>query len=173
MHHLSLSLSFCITTSTYFASRLPLDIVKMALKMPAATAPSIKQADTDNVPPRTRLLQNISTQSHLINQIFTSLSSSASASTSTAPTPLPTLYRALEDTTGELLRLRQDVAEHQELWARIEAKKKNVIDLERRVRGIMRTLERERSDLETMVQEGRDIMASVDKVEQSELSPNH
>jgi hypothetical protein len=148
-------------------------MVKMALNMPAATARSIKHADTDSVPPRARLLQNISTQSHLINQIFTSLSSSASASASTAPAPLPTLYRALEDTTGELLRLRQDVAEHQELWARIEAKKKNVIDLERRVRGIMRTLERERSDLETMVQEGRDIMASVDKVEQSELSPIH
>lgn len=142
----------------------------MALELPALAPSQGIKTDAATIPPRTRLLQNISTQTHLINQIFTSLSSSTSASTSAASTPLPDLYQALKNTTDELLRLREDVAVHQELWARIEAKKKNVIDLERRVRGIMRTLERERCELETMVQEGRDVISSVDKVEKSECA---
>jgi mediator of RNA polymerase II transcription subunit 4 len=139
----------------------------MALKLPETSLAGPSDISTDSIPPRTRLLQNITTQTHLINQIFTSLSSSSSLS-STAPNPLPALYQQLNDTAEELLRLRDEIAVHQELWARIEVKKRNVIDMEKRVRGIMRTLESERGDLETMVLEGREIMASVDKVETSE-----
>jgi len=114
-------------------------------------------------PPRTRLLTNLSTQSQLLDQFFTSLSSS-----STNPqSPLPHIYTLLKETTDDLLRLRKDVQAHQEVWTRIERKKKEVVDLERKSRALMRTLEGERRELDLMVKEGREIIESVDKVEKS------
>jgi hypothetical protein len=76
----------------------------------------------------------------------------------------------LKETTDDLLRLRKDVEAHQAVWSRIEAKKREVVDLERRSRGLMRTLELEREELGAMVKKGREIMESVDKVEKSKFS---
>ena len=53
------------------------------------------------------------------------------------------------------------------MWTRIERKKKEVVDLERKSRALMRTLEGERRELDLMVKEGREIIESVDKVEKS------
>jgi hypothetical protein len=115
------------------------------------------------LPPRTRLLLNLSTQSQLLDQFFTTLSTP----TSTTATQLPNLYQLLQETTNDLLALRKDVAAHQEVWARIEGKKKEVVDLEKRSRGLMRALKVESEELGVMVKEGKEIMASVDKVEKS------
>jgi len=117
-------------------------------------------------PPRTRLLTNLSTQSQLLDQFFTSLSSSSTNQQS----PLPHIYTLLKETTDDLLKLRKDVQAHQEVWTRIERKKKKVVDLERRSRALMRTLEGERRELDLMVKEGREIIESVDKVEKSMFS---
>ena len=114
-------------------------------------------------PPRTRLLTNLSTQSQLLDQFFTSLSSSSTNQQS----PLPHIYTLLKETTDDLLKLRKDVQAHQEVWTRIERKKKEVVDLERKSRALMRTLEGERRELDLMVKEGREIIESVDKVEKS------
>lgn len=73
----------------------------------------------------------------------------------------------MKETTDDLLRLRKDVQAHQEVWTRIERKKKEVVDLERKSRTLMRTLEGERRELDLMVKEGREIIESVDKVEKS------
>jgi hypothetical protein len=127
----------------------------MALDLP--------EASSSSTPPRTRLLTNLSTQSQLLDQFFTSLSSNST----TQQSPLPNLYSLLKETTDDLLKLRKDVQAHQEVWTRIERKKKEVVDLERRSRGLMRTLEAERRELDLMVREGREIMESVDKVEKS------
>lgn len=143
----------------------------MAIEVPNGPITS-----ADNVPPRTRLLQNLSTQSQLLNQIFSSLASSTSAQQtqtqqqSQQPNPLPLLYQVLDQTCTDLLALRKDVRAHQVVWERVERKKREVIELEKRTRVIMRTLERERSELETMVREGREVVASVDRVERSELA---
>lgn len=71
----------------------------------------------------------------------------------------------MEQTTSDLLKLRKDIREHQAVWARVERKKREVINLEKRTRGVMRTLEKERAELETMVREGREVIASADKVD--------
>ena len=49
----------------------------------------------------------------------------------------------------------------------MERKKKEVISLEKRTRAMMRDLEKERAELETMVREGREVISSVDKVDNS------
>jgi hypothetical protein len=115
------------------------------------------------LPPRTRLLLNLSTQSQLLDQFFTTLSNPTSANASS----LPNLYTLLQETTDDLLALRKDVVAHQEVWARIEKKKKEVIDLEKRSRGLMRALKVESEELGVMVKEGRTIIDSVDKVQKS------
>jgi hypothetical protein len=120
------------------------------------------------LPPRTRLLLNLSAQSQLLDQVFTTLSSPTSTNTS----QLPNLHQLLQETTNDLLSLRKDVAAHQEVWARIEKKKKGVVDLERRSRGLMRALKVESEELAVMVKEGREIMESVDKVAKSMSSVN-
>lgn len=143
----------------------------MAFDLPSASASIMP---LDNVPPRTTILANLSTQSQLINQIFNSLASPSSAQQQPhqqqQETPLPLLYQLLDQTSAELLRLRKEVRAHQAVWARVERKKREVIMLEKRTRGIMRTLEKERSELETMVREGKEVMESVDKVERG-MSP--
>lgn len=141
----------------------------MALDIPHLTMDRSPTASSSSQPPRQVALEIIRTQSQLLNQIFSSLASSSS-STSTQQqqaTPLPILYQLMEQTTYDLLKLRKDVRAHQEVWARVERKKREVIQLEKRTRGIMRTLERERAELDTMVKEGKDIIASIDKLEQS------
>jgi len=119
------------------------------------------------LPPRTRLLLNLSTQSQLLDQFFTTLSNPTSANASS----LPNLYTLLQETTKDLLALRKDVVIHQEVWARIESKKKEVVDLEKRSRGLMRALKTESEELGVMVKEGREVMDSVDKVQKSKCSP--
>jgi hypothetical protein len=115
------------------------------------------------LPPRTRLLLNLSTQSQLLDQFFSTLTNP----TPTNASPLPNLYTLLQETTNDLLALRKDVVAHQEVWARIERKKKEVVDLEKRSRGLMRALRVESEELGVMVKEGREIMESVDKVQKS------
>lgn len=115
------------------------------------------------LPPRARLLLNLSNQSHLLDQFFTTLTNPTSANASS----LPGLYALLQETTDDLLALRKDVVAHQEVWARIERKKKEVVDLEKRSRGLMRALKVESEELGVMVKEGREIMDSVDKVQKS------
>ena len=120
-------------------------------------------ASVNPLPPRTRLLLNLSTQSQLLDQFFTTLSNPTPANASS----LPNLYTLLQETTDDLLALRKDVVAHQEVWARIEKKKKEVVDLEKRSRGLMRALKVESEELGVMVKEGREIMKSVDKVQKS------
>jgi len=126
--------------------------------MTADLSPSVNP-----LPPRTRLLLNLSTQSQLLDQFFTTLSNPTPANASS----LPNLYTLLQETTDDLLALRKDVVAHQEVWARIEKKKKEVVDLEKRSRGLMRALKVESEELGVMVKEGREIMDSVDKVQKS------
>ena len=119
------------------------------------------------LPPRTRLLLNLSTQSQLLDQFFTTLSNPTSANA----TNLPNLYQLLQETTNDLLALRKDVQAHQEVWTRIEGKKREVVDLEKRSRGLMRALKVESEELGVMVKEGREIIHSVDKLEKGESHP--
>lgn len=71
----------------------------------------------------------------------------------------------MEQTTSDLIKLRKDIKEHQVVWARVERKKREVIGLEKRTKSLMRTLEKERSELETMVKEGREVVGSIEKVD--------
>jgi len=124
--------------------------------MTADLSPSVNP-----LPPRTRLLLNLSNQSQLLDQFFTTLTNPTPANASS----LPNLSTLLQETTDDLLALRKDVIAHQEVWARIEKKKKEVVDLEKRSRGLMRALKVESEELGVMVKEGREIMESVDKVQ--------
>lgn len=76
----------------------------------------------------------------------------------------------MEQTTSDLIKLRKDIRKHQDVWARVERKKREVMGLEKRTKGLMRTLEKERSELETMVKEGKEVVDSINKLDKR-MSP--
>lgn len=127
-------------------------------------------------PPRTLLLQNLTTQTHLLTQLFTHLSqSSSSSSTSStlsssligAPSNqsnlINQLYTFLRSTTDDMASIVQQVRQHQTAYTDFERQKKSVISLERQVRSLIHSLESSRSELEAMISEARETAKSLDR----------
>ncbi|KAK4687688.1 mediator of RNA polymerase II transcription subunit 4, partial [Tremellales sp. Uapishka_1] len=107
---------------------------------------------------RSALLSNLSTQTTLLTQLFTTLSQPSSSSTS-----LPSLYSSFQNTSADLSRLVEDVYDHQAKYRLMLEKKERVEALERRVRELLVSLEGDRSDLLGMVESSREVVKGIEK----------
>lgn len=124
----------------------------------SAPAPGQDRQDT---PIRSSLLLALTTQSVLLSELFASLP--------TGGNDVPALHSSLVASAANLDALSREAEAHQVQWAALLAQKAQVEALERKVRGLVRELERERVELEEMVDEGRKIVQSMDKAESSAL----
>ncbi|KAL1411149.1 hypothetical protein Q8F55_002099 [Vanrija albida] len=111
-------------------------------------------ADT---PIRSALLLALSTQSALLTELFTALPTNAG--------DVPGLHASLLQSSAALDALSRGAEEHQRRWARLQDKKREVEDLERRVRSLVRDLEGGRTELEAMVAEGGVVRENIDASE--------
>jgi mediator of RNA polymerase II transcription subunit 4 len=119
-----------------------------------------------STPPRTLLLQNLTSQTHSLQTLFSSLSSPTPN-----PTALSTSLASIQTSSVELEHLVQEVWYHQIAWQELERKKAEVIGLEARVRGLLRGLEGGRRELEGMVEEGREVRKSIEQSERGRSMP--
>lgn len=78
------------------------------------------------------------------------------------------LHSSLVSSVAQLDTLSAEVESHQAQWAALLAQKAEVEALERNVRSLVRDLQREKVELESMVEEGREIVKSIDKAGESE-----
>ncbi|WOO81462.1 Mediator of RNA polymerase II transcription subunit 4 [Vanrija pseudolonga] len=108
-------------------------------------------------PIRSALLLALSTQSALLNELFAALPSNSA--------DVPALYGSLVQSSAALDGLARDAEEHQRRWARLQDKKREVEDLERKVRSLVRDLEGGRTELEAMVSEGERVRDNIDASE--------
>jgi len=136
-------------------------------------------------PPRTALLQNLTSQSQFLLQLFTLLSSTAPLPTLPPPTPLPPsqlphpastsspatssnpisrLYSSLQTSTLELAHILDSVHAHQAAYRELDRQKLSVIGLEYQVHELVRSLETGRRELEVMVEDGKEVRKSIEKV---------
>ncbi|WVQ81396.1 hypothetical protein IAT38_003520 [Cryptococcus sp. DSM 104549] len=117
--------------------------------------------------PRTSLLQNLTTQSFLLNHLFSLLASppSASAAQSGQSPNISQVHAALQLSALDLSALVKEVEVHQDAWRRLVEKRKEVEGLERRVRGLVRRLEEGRVELEEMVEKGKKVQADIERSE--------
>ncbi|OCF35587.1 hypothetical protein I316_02642 [Kwoniella heveanensis BCC8398] len=151
---------------------------------PSSSIPSSSSSPSSAQAPRLSLLQNLSTQSILITQLFSLLSSGlppvspATITGSQLPNfnvnanasaqAIEQIYAAIQLSTLDLSGLVKETYEHQAEWQRFLAKKREVEGLEKRVRGVMRRLEACRGELEEMVEIGREVRRDI---ERSETNP--
>lgn len=117
-------------------------------------------APLSDPPIRTSLLLALTTQSALLTELFTALPSAVGDITG--------LYGSLVASATQLDSLARDAEAHQLAWMRLQAQKREVQDLEARVRGLVRELETGRVGLEAMVDEGRRIKEGIDASEKGE-----
>jgi hypothetical protein len=144
--------------------------------------------DPPSTAPHHALLDNLSQQSSLLTALFTHLSQPISSnpsplaippipsfpSTSSPSDPLNTIYAALAERERDLAGIVSRTYEHQAAYASLMRKRDEVSGLERRVRGLVKALERDRKELERMVQSGEEIRESIAKSEKGEwLRWNH
>ncbi|WVW79371.1 hypothetical protein I302_101339 [Kwoniella bestiolae CBS 10118] len=128
--------------------------------------PPPSNPSSSSLPPRQSLLQNLTTQSLLLTQLFTLLSYSSSNTPQTQG--IEQIYTALQLSTLDLSNLLRETYTHQEEYQKLLDKKQNLEKLEGRVRGIIRVLEADRVELEGMVERGRKVREGI---EQSEKNP--
>ncbi|RSH95027.1 hypothetical protein EHS25_000113 [Saitozyma podzolica] len=139
--------------------------------------------DLPSTAPHHALLDNLSQQSSLLTALFTHLSQPLSSnpsplaippipsfpSTSSPSDPLNTIYAALAERERDLAGIVSRTYEHQAAYASLMRKRDEVSGLERRVRGLVKALERDRKELEGMVQSGEEIRESIAKSEKDPL----
>jgi hypothetical protein len=138
--------------------------------------------DLPSTAPHHALLDNLSQQSSLLTALFTHLSQPLSSnpsplaipsipsfpSTSSPSDPLNTIYAALAERERDLASIVSRTYEHQAAYASLMRKRDEVARLERRVRGLVKALERDRKELAGMVQSGEEVRESIAKSEKGE-----
>ena len=123
-------------------------------------------SSTPSRPPRELLLANLSTQSNLVNQIFTIISNPpAPQPTLSSSHPVAQLYTSIGASVDELAGIVDGVWEHQSAWRNLERLKDQVRSLDRNVREVIGELEKGRIELESMVEEGRKVKESIDRAQ--------
>ncbi|WVR09046.1 hypothetical protein IAU60_006106 [Kwoniella sp. DSM 27419] len=133
-------------------------------------SPGSSSEPSSSLPPRTSLLQNLSTQSILLTQLF----SLVAAPSQGTPAPQTTgaieqIYAALQLSTLDLSSLVKEAHEHQAEWKRLQEQKAEVEMLEKRVRGLVQSLEHGRKELEGMVDKGRQVRSDIDRSERNPI----
>ncbi|WWC91200.1 uncharacterized protein L201_006142 [Kwoniella dendrophila CBS 6074] len=157
------------------------------------TAPNAEASTSTStlIPPRQALLQNITTQSILINQLFTLLGSSSSSSSlsGTNNTGLPSqgssgvqngniggmggveqIYHSLQLSTVDLSNLLKYTYKHQEEYKKVIEKKEKVELLEKKVRNLIKNLENDRIDLEELVENGKKVKSNIEQSEKNSIN---
>ena len=104
-----------------------------------------------SIPPRTALLRNITHQTHLLQTIFQSLSSSNTTAPQTSSQIIPESCSSLEGYTKEMQILVGELWDHQAAYRTMKRKEEQVRVLENRVKDLLTVLEEGRRELETMV----------------------
>ena len=115
------------------------------------------------LPPRNRLLTNLSTQSSLLTQLFTQISQRQQSAQPSLSNPTASTYTSLESSVDELGAIVKDLKAHQAAWARLEERRKEVKILEMEVRRVIGELESGRRELEGMVKQGMEVRETIEK----------
>lgn len=95
----------------------------------------------------TKLLANVNSQSQLLTQIFGSVAN---------PAAIPRLYSALASTTDDLAGLLEEARQHQRAHQAMLKQKAQVLAMEKQVRAMLVTLETGRSELQSLVNQGKE-----------------
>ncbi len=108
-------------------------------------------------PIRSSLLLALTTQSALLQELFSSLPSGGHDA--------PTLHAALVQSSATLDGLAAQAEDHQRKWRELSIQKQQVADLESRIKLLVRELESGCGELESMVDEGHKLAESIDQSE--------
>jgi hypothetical protein len=124
---------------------------------------------------RNLLLANIAHQTELTDQLFSSLSHAALPDrtsrhhrTSRARPDLeaiPSLYDNLVEATEEQAQLLEHARRHQKRWRRLQSKRRQVQEMEDRVRGVLIELNRGGNELEELVEQGKQVVQKMEIAE--------
>jgi mediator of RNA polymerase II transcription subunit 4 len=157
------------------------------------THPPTSDTETDTIPIRTQLFTNLTRQSQLITDLFGHLASGSTGagagagaapgtftSTSTASHPvnvlyaqthpLQSMYGSLQDLENGLADVIDNAWDHQAAFRALMAKREEVVQLELKVRDLVRKVEQGRGELEVLVREGRERLPDIKTVTKSKLS---
>lgn len=130
---------------------------------PAPSTPSLVVVDAATMNDHaisTKLLANVNSQSQLLTQIFGSVSN---------PAAIPRLYAALTSTTDDLAELLEEARQHQLAHQAMLKQKAQVLAMEKQVRAMLVTLETGRSELQSLVDQGKETAKVMDRATQGEL----
>lgn len=117
------------------------------------------------VGPRPALLLAVSTQQHLLSELFTVLQATSSAPNADA---LPALHAGLVQSSERLDQLSAELKVHQAAYSEMLAKQKKAKELEDEIRSIIKELHGAKVDLEEVVTEGAKVRESIERSEEGE-----
>ena len=141
----------------------------------AITMDLIPSSSGESIPPRTAILTKVTQQTALLSQLFTSLTQQSTPSSPFAP-PIHQasldLYSQIGKSDDEISNLTRDVWAHQKAWKELERKKKEVQELDAKVRQMIMGLEKGRRELEVLVVTGKEVEETIDRVTKSESWPD-
>lgn len=143
----------------------------MAITMDPVPSPS----SGNTIPPRTAILTKVTQQTALLSQLFTSITQPAPSSPFASPIHQASLdlYSQVERSDDEISNLTKDVWAHQKAWKELERKKKEVQDLDAKVRQMIMGLEQGRRELEILVVTGKEVEETIDRVTRSESNESN
>lgn len=123
------------------------------------------QDPSQQVGPRPALLLALSTQQHLLAELFATLQATSSAPNADA---LPTLHAGLVQSSERLDALAAELKLHQAAYAEMLGKQAAARKLEEETRAIIRELHGARVDMEEVVAEGGKVRESIEQSEKGE-----
>ncbi|KAJ9106133.1 hypothetical protein QFC21_001275 [Naganishia friedmannii] len=153
----------------------------MVLPIPAASTSLTGPSRRPEGPPRELLLANIALQTDLTNQLCSSLAHAALPSyNSRTPRPpsrsqpdydaILSIYENLVDATDEQAQLLEYARKYQERKRRLQWKRKQALERENAVRGVLMELERGRAELEELVKDGEQVVSRIQLAEKAKFS---
>lgn len=120
------------------------------------------QDPSQQVGPRPALLLAVSTQQHLLSELFSTLQATSSAPNADA---LPALHAALVQSSERLDALSAELKLHQAAHAEMLEKHKAAKDLEDEIIAVIRELHTAKIEMEDVVSEGAKVRESIEKSE--------
>lgn len=126
---------------------------------------------SDDSAPRTALLENLTRQSALLDQLFSTLASGHSAGPSDGQAGLSQTYASLHSTVQSFAGIIDDVYEHQAAYEVMLDKQTEAERLERQVRDALVQLEQDRAEMESIVLEGQQVRKAIERSEAGRSMP--
>jgi hypothetical protein len=141
----------------------------MTFSLPATKPPSASPIESTSL--RNLLLANIAHQTDLTEQLFSTLSHAAlpQPASRSSRTPrarpdlevIPALYDNLVEATEEQAQLLEHARRHQKRWRRLQWKRRQVQEMEDRVRGVLIELNRGGNELEELIEQGKQVVNKI------------